>query len=76
MKDESLFRKNFLKIAMAIAALSVSTATMAGAIERSSSGGLSDAGSQLMIVLIDIPLVGFASRRLVRMPVVFPVPAI
>jgi hypothetical protein len=59
---------------MAIAALIVSTSTVAGAGERSVAGEAKASESRLVVVMIDIPFMGFGSRRLVRLPVVFPVP--
>lgn len=61
---------------ISIVALIVSASTVAGAV---GSGGMSESktgDSRLLIVMIDIPFMGFGSRRLVRLPVVFPVPAI
>jgi len=55
---------------MAMAALIVS----AGAGERSVAGEAKASESRLVVVMIDIPFMGFGSRRLVRLPVVFPVP--
>lgn len=59
---------------VAIAALIVSASTVAGAGEHSVAGEAKASGSRLVVMMIDIPFVGFGSRRLVRLPVVFPVP--
>ncbi len=59
---------------MAIAALIVSASTVAVAGERSVAGEAKASESRLVVVMIDIPFMGFGSRRLVRLPVVFPVP--
>ena len=57
-----------------IAALIVTASTVAGAGERSVAGEAKASESRLVVVMIDIPFMGFGSRRLVRLPVVFPVP--
>ena len=59
---------------MAMAALIVSASTVAWAGERSVAGEAKASESRLVVVMIDIPFMGFGSRRLVRLPVVFPVP--
>jgi hypothetical protein len=64
------------KISTALATLCLSGAAMAGAVERGSIEGSAVVGSKILIVMVDVPMIGFATRRLVRMPVVFPVPAI
>lgn len=57
-----------------IAALIVTASTVAGAGEHSVAGEGKASESRLVVMMIDIPFIGFGSRRLVRLPVVFPVP--
>jgi hypothetical protein len=75
MENKTRLRK-LGKASTLMAALYLSVSAMAGAVERGSVGEPSTFGPRFLIVMVDVPLVGFASRHLVRMPVVFPVPAI
>lgn len=59
-----------------LAAVCLMSSTVAGAASRSAVSGAPVVDSQFVLVMIDIPMVGFATRRLVRLPVVFPVPVI
>ena len=64
------------KIRYAILAICFMSSAVAGAADRNAVAGASVADARFVLVMIDVPLVGFATRRLVRLPVVFPVPVI
>jgi hypothetical protein len=68
--------KGSRKLRYFLAAAFLMLSTTASAAERGALSGGQSVESQFVFLLIDVPLLGLSTRRLVRLPVVFPVPVI